>query len=159
MILEDFENELIRVGFTQRSAHSQMLLAKAFMASGHGMTEEDVEAYCYAKHIGEHATAEQIRNLCRFLRFVAGADVTLSHPGKTGYSRPLHCWHNCIYKNTFGQCQYAPDVCLDKQISVKTCEYLTEPAPPPKPKQIRKLWDTMYGHEAVYMNSHSAMWR
>ena len=158
-IFEDFEKDLVRVGFSPRSAHNQRRLAMAFAKSGHEMTEEAAEMYCEAKHIGARATAEQVRSLCRFIKFADGNQITIRHTGKNGYSRPLHCWHNCIYNNVFGQCQYKPSVWLDKQITAKTCEYLTEPAPPPKPKHPHKLWDHMFGHEAVYIDSHSAVWR
>lgn len=158
-LLDAFEKELIHVGFSTKSAHSQRQLALSFLNSGHELTEAAAEEYCEAKHIGARVTVEQTRSLCRFIKFAGGAEVTIRHTGKNGYSRPLHCWHNCIYNNVFGQCQYKPNIWLDKQITIKTCEYLTEPEKPKQPKRPVKIWDHMFGHEAVYIDSHSAVWR
>lgn len=157
--LISFEKELIRVGFSPKSAHNQRLLAQAFTRSGMPSTDEAAEEYVCRKNINVRATAEQIRNLQRFVKFMTGEKVTIKNSGKNGYSRPRNCWHNCIYNSVFGQCQYKPTVWLDKQITIKTCEYLTEPEKPKQPQRPVKIWDHMWGREAAYIDSHSAVWR
>jgi len=153
-----FEKELIRVGFSPKSAHNQRLLAQAFTRVGMPITEEAAEEYVSRKGINVRAAAEQIRNLQRFVKFMTGEKVTIKNSGKNGYSRPRNCWHNCIYAGALGKCMYKPDVCLSKQIVVKDCEFLTEPEPKPNRKRSRKMWDYIFGKEAVYMDSHSVRW-
>lgn len=153
-----FEKELIRVGFSPKSAHNQRLLAQAFTRSGMPITDEAAEEYVCRKSINARAAAEQIRNLQRFVKFMTGEKVTIKNSGKNGYSRPLHCWHNCIYNGAFGKCLYKPEVSLPHQISVRNCEYLTEPAPKPNRTHSRKQWDYIWGRRAVYMDSHSVRW-